>query len=53
MTENYKFIARETKKEFDIEFLSREKANEVINYHKSFPMYEPTPLVELKNLAQK
>lgn len=34
-------------------FLNEAKAREVIYYHGSFPMYKETPLIGLKNLAQK
>lgn len=34
-------------------FLNEAKAREVIHYHGSFPMYKETPLIGLKNLAQK
>ncbi len=34
-------------------FLSVEKGRSVIDYHRSFPAYQETPLAELKELAQK
>lgn len=37
----------------DISFLGLDMAGKVNAYHKSFPMYEETPLRELKNLAKK
>ena len=37
----------------NLDSLSEVKAREVSNYHKSFPMYRETPLIGLKNLAQK
>ena len=37
----------------DISILNKEQSQKVIQYHKSFAVYEKTPLVNLKNLAQK
>ncbi|WP_196605489.1 diaminopropionate ammonia-lyase [Pectinatus haikarae] len=34
-----------------IDFLNREHADKVLAFHKSFPMYKETPLVELKEMA--
>lgn len=42
----------EEKKEL-VSFLSEEEMEKAIKFHQSFPMYEPTPLVELKDLAKK
>lgn len=36
-----------------VEFLGKEIAEKVKRFHESFPMYEHTPLRELKNLAEK
>lgn len=38
---------------YNIDFLSLNHAQKVQTFHKSFPMYEATPLVNLKNLAGK
>lgn len=43
----------ETREKYDTTFLNEEIAREVHDYHKSFPMYEETPFVDLKNLAEK
>lgn len=43
----------ETREKYDTTFLNEEIAREVHDYHKSFPMYEETPFLELKNLAEK
>lgn len=40
-------------KKSDISFLDETMAQKVIGYHKSFPQYEETPLVELKNLSEE
>ena len=37
----------------DISFLDLEHAKKVRKFHQSFPVYQPTPLVELNHLAQK
>ncbi|MGF0040405.1 diaminopropionate ammonia-lyase [Peptoniphilaceae bacterium SGI.131] len=37
---------------YDISFLNEEVAKAIYEYHRSFPMYEKTPLFELKNLAE-
>ncbi|MDI9497475.1 MAG: diaminopropionate ammonia-lyase [Bacillota bacterium] len=36
---------------YDISFLNEEVAKEIYAYHKSFPVYQYTPLVSLNNLA--
>lgn len=43
----------ETREKYDTTFLNEEIAREVHDYHKSFPMYEETPFLDLKNLAEK
>ena len=43
----------ETREKYDTTFLNEEIARKVHDYHKSFPMYEETPFVDLKNLAEK
>ena len=35
----------------DLSFLSPQRAAEIRSFHKSFPMYAPTPLAHLKNTA--
>lgn len=44
---------REEKNKPSVEHLNLEVAGKVNRFHKSFPMYEPTPLRELSNLASK
>lgn len=41
------------KNKYDISFLNEEVAKNVFEYHKKFPMYKETPLVDLKNLAKE
>lgn len=41
------------KSKADISDLDYESAKTVNNFHKSFNIYEKTPLVDLKNLAKK
>ena len=36
----------------DLSFLSPKRADEIRTFHKSFPMYAPTPLAHLKNTAK-
>lgn len=43
----------ETREKYNTTFLNEEIAREVHDYHKSFPMYEETPFLDLKNLAEK
>lgn len=43
----------ETREKYDTTFLNEEIAREVHDYHKSFPMYEETPFLDLNNLAEK
>lgn len=38
---------------YDISFLNEEVAKDVFDYHKSFPMYKRTPLVDLNNLSRE
>ena len=40
-------------KKYDISFLDESMAEKIVNYHKSFPQYKPTPFVELKNLTKR
>ena len=37
----------------DLSHLSREKAEKVRAFHRSFPMYAPTPLVSLQDTAKE
>ena len=46
-------IDHQTPGSFDISFLNRDVAEEIRSYHASFPMYDETPLVELKEFAKK
>lgn len=39
--------------QYDISFLNEEVAENIHNYHASFPMYENTPFVSLNNLAER
>lgn len=39
----------ERKEKYDISFLNEEEAKKIYDYHNSFPMYEKTPFIELKN----
>ena len=43
----------EKREKYDTSFLNEDVAREVHDYHNGFPMYEETPFVELKNLAEK
>ena len=54
MRESFKMVNRkqDRKKVCRFEFLSREKAEEIQKFHKSFPMYEPTPLACLADTAK-
>lgn len=36
-----------------LDFLNEETVSKVVNFHKSFPMYKQTPLVDLQQLAKK
>lgn len=44
---------KEQNKNVDTSFLSEEVAQKAMDFHKSFPQYEKTPLVELKNLSKE
>lgn len=44
---------KEQNKDVDTSFLSEEVAQKAMDFHKSFPQYEKTPLVELKNLSKE
>jgi diaminopropionate ammonia-lyase len=44
-------FSKRTKDENTIDFLDLKHAEKVKAFHRSFPMYQPTPLCDLKNLA--
>lgn len=44
---------KEEVRKADIDFLNKKVSNKVINFHKSFPLYKETPLVNLKNLSEE
>lgn len=54
MTEEFKIVTRKHQggKGRDLSFLSREQAEKVRAFHRSFPMYEVTPLVHLPETAK-
>lgn len=54
MNEELKLIAYERKTDAvaDLSFMSVDTANKVRNFHKSFPMYQPTPLAHLSSTAK-
>lgn len=43
---------RPMEEKVDVSFLDEKVAERAINFHKSFPQYEKTPLRELKNLSE-
>lgn len=53
MKEEFKLITRPhtTPDRFDLSFLSREEVEKIREFHKSFPMYEKTPLANLTETA--
>lgn len=53
MTESYKIVTNSTNDEekVDLDFINEEVTEKAYKFHSSFPQYNPTPLVELKNLA--
>lgn len=53
MKEEFKLITRPhtTPDRFDLSFLSSEEVEKIREFHKSFPMYEETPLVHLTETA--
>ena len=55
MKEAFKIVQFERKKgeKFQLDILNKEVSDEVINFHKSFPMYTETPLRDMKNLAKE
>lgn len=54
MKEEFKIVKFERRpgKKFDLDFLDLELAKRVHSFHQSFPIYQATPLVELKNTAK-
>lgn len=54
MKEGFKLVQFERKKgsKYNLDFLSLEHAKKVQNFHASFPVYEFTPLAEMKNTAK-
>ncbi|ABO48808.1 diaminopropionate ammonia-lyase [Desulforamulus reducens MI-1] len=54
MKELFKLVSykRDEQQTADLSFLSLEEAKKVQSFHASFPVYQKTPLVELKNTAQ-
>lgn len=54
MKNGFKLVSfsRTSQRQMDLGFLSIKEAEKVRHFHASFPMYEKTPLVEMKNTAQ-
>lgn len=54
MDKHIKLIANQCKrqKKTPLDFLSKAVADQVAGFHKSFPMYQPTPLADLSQLAE-
>lgn len=54
MKEEFKLVTREhsSGNGCDLSFLNRETAEKIRNFHKSFPMYHPTPLAHLPETAK-
>lgn len=54
MKEEFKLVTREHKEEpvCDLSFLSQSEAEKIRNFHKSFPVYQPTPLAHLPETAK-
>lgn len=55
MTENFDIVSFERKKQqaVSLEFLNKETADKALNFHKSFDVYNETPLAHLKNTAKE
>lgn len=53
MREEFKIVQyeRQSGPKFNLDFLNLDSARKVHKFHASFPVYEATPLVELKNTA--
>lgn len=43
---------KKSQEKYNINFLNHEVAKEIFSYHKSYPMYKETPLVDLKEQAE-
>lgn len=54
MKEVFKLVSlkRENQQKIDLSFLGLEQARKVQRFHASFPVYQKTPLVEMKNTAR-
>ena len=54
MKEEFKMVKKEheSSKGVDLTFLSRPVAEKIRDFHKSFPMYDPTPLAHLPETAK-
>ena len=54
MNETFKLVTREHGAEAgcDLSFLSEAEARKIRDFHKSFPMYNPTPLAHLPETAK-
>ena len=53
MKEEFKLVSLSHRgKGCDLDFLSRERAQAIRAFHRSFPMYAPTPLAHLKETAR-
>lgn len=55
MKEDFKMISRPrtANPDCDLQFLNQETAEKIRAFHKSFPMYQPTPLAALPQTAQE
>lgn len=55
MKEKLKLVQyqRNPEEKFDLDFMSLENAKKVQRFHASFPMYQETPLTELKRTAEE
>ena len=55
MKETFKIVQfeRKTVEKSSLEILSEKVSKEVMDFHKSFPMYSETPLRDMKNLASE
>jgi diaminopropionate ammonia-lyase len=53
--EEFKIVQyeRQTGEKYNLDFLSLKQIEKVKSFHESFPIYKPTPLVEMKNTAKE
>ena len=51
MAETFKLVSCQPTGEFPLTFLSEPQAQKIREFHKTFPMYKPTPLAHLKETA--